>query len=168
MPASAPPLSPFLLPAVAPPVGVDVLVLVDEVKMLPRELVAVGSLTFEHLVSVPEFTQHESVEFGELAAQYEHRLGRLLLKPQLLGSFWTPGMQFGPSESFGRAQVVKSARIWLIALLEGVPQRDEAAMVSSLVAKAAYTLELVKPHDGHSFTPTYASLCAYRPCRIAC
>lgn len=69
MPASAPPLRPFLLPPTAPPVGVDVLVLVDEVKMLPRELVAVGSLTFEHLASVPEFTQHESVELGELAAQ---------------------------------------------------------------------------------------------------
>lgn len=70
MPASAPPLSPFFPPAAAaPPVGVDVLVLVDEVKMLPKELVTVGSLTFEHLVSVLELTQHESVELGELAAQ---------------------------------------------------------------------------------------------------
>lgn len=87
------------------------LVLVDEGKMLPRELVAIGSLTFEHLDSVLEFMQHESVELGELAAQYEHRLGRLLLKPQLLGSFWTPEIQLGPSESFGSEQVVKSARI---------------------------------------------------------
>jgi hypothetical protein len=47
-------------------------------------------------------------------------------------------MQLPLNESFGNAQVVKSALIWLIALLEGVPQRDDAAMVSSLVANSAY------------------------------
>jgi hypothetical protein len=68
----------------------------------------------------------------------------LLLKPQLVGSFWTPKMQLPLSESFGNAQVVKSALIWLIALLEGVPQRDDdAAMVSSLVANSAYQVSPV-------------------------
>lgn len=46
-------------------------------------------------------------------------------------------MQLPLNESFGNAQVVKSARIWLSALFEGVPHRDEAAMVSSLVANSA-------------------------------
>jgi hypothetical protein len=46
-------------------------------------------------------------------------------------------MQLPLNESFGSAQVVKSARIWLRALLEGVPQSDEEAMVSSLVANSA-------------------------------
>lgn len=70
-------------------------------------------------------------------------------------------------ESFGKAHVVKSARIWLRALLDGVPQRDEAAMVSSLVANSAYPLELANPHIAHNFTLAYASLCAYRPRRVA-
>jgi hypothetical protein len=141
MPAIAPPPRPLLLPPGAPDVAPGVLELVEVGKMLPRDVVT-GSLTLEHLVSVLEFAQHESVEFGELAAQYEHKLGRLLLKPQLFGSFWTPWMQLPLNESFGNAQVVKSARIWLSALLEGVPQRDEAAMVSSLVANSAYTLRI--------------------------
>jgi hypothetical protein len=68
MPAIAPPPRPLLLPPAAPAVAFGVLELVDDGKMLPREVVT-GSLTFEHLVSVLEFTQHESVELGELAAQ---------------------------------------------------------------------------------------------------
>lgn len=46
-----------------------------------------GSLTPVHRVSVFEYRQHESVEFGEDAEQYEHSEGRLLANPQLLGSF---------------------------------------------------------------------------------
>jgi hypothetical protein len=41
------------------------------------------------------------------------------------------------NESFGNAQVVKSARIRLRALLEGVPHSEEEAIVSSLVANSA-------------------------------
>lgn len=69
MPAIAPPPSPLLLPAAAPPVELGVLELVEDGKRLPREFVATGNFTFEHLVSVFELTQHESVELGELAAQ---------------------------------------------------------------------------------------------------
>jgi hypothetical protein len=78
------------------------------------------------------------VEFGELAAQYEHRLGRLLLKPQLLGSFDEPWMQVLAKESAGKEHVVKSARISFNASGESVPQRSGVeAIVSSLIAKAA-------------------------------
>lgn len=56
---------------------------------VPIEVVN-GSFTPWQRVSVPENRQQESVEFGELAAQYEQRLGRLLLKPQLSGSFNEP------------------------------------------------------------------------------
>jgi hypothetical protein len=37
-----------------------------------------GRVTPSHLLVVFENTQHESVELGELAAQYEHRPPRLL------------------------------------------------------------------------------------------
>jgi hypothetical protein len=68
MPAIAPPLSPPLPCPAAPAVALGVLELVVVGKMLPRDVV-MGNLTFEHLDSVFEFTQHESVELGELAAQ---------------------------------------------------------------------------------------------------
>jgi hypothetical protein len=68
MPAMAPPLRPLLLPPTAADVTRGVLELVEDGKMLPRDVVT-GSLTLEHLASVLEFTQHESVELGELAAQ---------------------------------------------------------------------------------------------------
>lgn len=74
MPAIAPPLSPLwlLLPAVAAVgLGDDV----DDV-IEPIEVVT-GSLTFVHRVSVWAVTQQESVAFGELSEQYEHKLGRL-------------------------------------------------------------------------------------------
>ena len=78
------------------------------------------------------------MELGELAAQYEHKLGKLSLKPQLLGSFITPLMHDPDSESAGRAQTVKSARIWAIALLPVAPQRSVVeAICSSLVANSA-------------------------------
>lgn len=68
IPAIAPPLSPPLPRPAAPAVALGVLELVEDGKMLPRDVVT-GSLTFEHLVSVLELTQQESVELGELAAQ---------------------------------------------------------------------------------------------------
>jgi hypothetical protein len=73
-------------------------------------------------VEVLEKTQHESVALGELAAQYEHRPDRLLLKPQLLPSLSTPAMHVPVMEFAGKAQLVKSARIWLRAFGPAVPQ----------------------------------------------
>jgi hypothetical protein len=108
--------------------------------------VVMGSLTPTQRVSAPEYKQHESVAFGELLEQYEHKLGRFESNPQLLGSFCTPGIQLVLRESGGRAQLVKSARIRFRAFGEFVPQRSGVAAIdSSLVAKAACVLSVLNP-----------------------
>jgi hypothetical protein len=111
MPAIAPPDKPLLFPAAGTALAVEFEPdVVPFVNMLPMGD-EIGSLTPAHRVSVFEYRQHESVELGELAEQYEQRLGRLFAKPQLSGSFCTPRMQVPERESAGRAQLVKSARI---------------------------------------------------------
>lgn len=76
MPAIWPPVSPGDAPwfPTAPPVA---LVVAEDVALpvpvivtgLNADVATTGSLTPLHLVSVSENTQHESVAFGELAAQ---------------------------------------------------------------------------------------------------
>jgi hypothetical protein len=70
MPAIAPPDNPLLCPALGRALEVEFAdpVLVAFGKMLPRDVVT-GNFTSVQRVSVCEKTQHESVEFGELAAQ---------------------------------------------------------------------------------------------------
>jgi hypothetical protein len=136
----APPLSPP--PLLEPPAAAAALLLAlgpAVVDVIAPMDVVTGSLTFVHRVSVCALTQHESVELGELVAQYEQRLGRLFAKPQLFGSFCTPTMHcLSFSESLGSAQVVKSARIWSMALLPVAPHRSWVeAICSSLVANSA-------------------------------
>ncbi len=46
-----------------------------------------GTVTPSHRVLTSEVTQHESVALGELAAQYPHKPGRLVEKPQSTCSF---------------------------------------------------------------------------------
>lgn len=88
--------------------------------MLPI-VVVIGSFTPAQRVSVFEKRQHESVAFGELAAQYAHRLPKLSENPQLSGSFCAPVMQSVERESDGSAHVVKSARISCNASAEVLP-----------------------------------------------
>lgn len=49
------------------------------------DVATMGKTTPSQRVSVSEKTQHESVAFGELTAQYEHNPPRLDEKPQLSG-----------------------------------------------------------------------------------
>ena len=58
----------------------------------------------------------------------------LVENPQLLGSFCAASMQDPESESAGRAQLVKSARIWLTASEPWFPQILLAAISCSLWA----------------------------------
>ena len=78
IPAVAPPDSPELAPpapaAVVDPVGAAVVVVVNRGGIV----VVVGSLTPTQRDSTSEFTQHESVEFGELAEQKAQRPAKLL------------------------------------------------------------------------------------------
>ncbi|KAK4940126.1 hypothetical protein LTR66_014942 [Elasticomyces elasticus] len=128
MPAICPPVRPGLVilfappaaPVEAAPVAVAVVDLVaEEVELVNSgarlEVAATGRTTLLQRVSVLEKTQHESVEFGELAAQYEHRPLRLLEKPQSFGSFTKPCTHATVNEFAGSAQVVKSARICVSA-----------------------------------------------------
>ena len=94
----------------------------------------IGNATPIHRVVDLEKTQHESVAFGEEAAQYEHSPPRLLEKPQLSGSFCTACMQEPVTESAGSAQFVKSARICVSAYEEVVLQTLLAAICCSLCA----------------------------------
>lgn len=87
IPAMAPPLRPPALCAAAADEELELPV--DDGVSAPIELVT-GRSTLSQRVSVPEEIQHESVEFGELCEQYEHKLGRLSAKPQLFGSLVTP------------------------------------------------------------------------------
>lgn len=170
MPAIAPPLRPLLLFVVAAVLVVAVLEGEDvdeEVnKGCIEEVATTGKTTFAHRVSLSEKTQHESVEFGELEAQYEHKLPVLSEKPQLLGWFVTPSIQVPVNESAGSAQLVKSALIWLRALFPAVPHTLLAVMSSSLCAYSAWssvsrdsqqrttsTLTQVSAHKGLAAVP---------------
>jgi hypothetical protein len=63
-------------------------VLVTVVTTFVSEAVATtGRTTPSHLEVVSENTQQESVELGELAAQYEQRPPRLFAYPQSVSSF---------------------------------------------------------------------------------
>jgi hypothetical protein len=75
------------------------------------EEATIGKVTSVQRFVVLEKTQHESVAFGELAAQYPHSPPRFEEKPQSSGSFCDPSMHEPVSESAGSAQLVKSARI---------------------------------------------------------
>lgn len=63
---------------------------------------------------------------------------RLEEKPQLSGSLVTPAMHEPDNEFAGSAQLVKSARIWLIAFEFALPQMSLAVMDCSLSAYSAY------------------------------
>lgn len=54
---------------------------------LNADVAITGSVTSSHLLSLSAKTQQESVELGELAAQYEHRPPKLVAYPQSLGWF---------------------------------------------------------------------------------
>lgn len=54
---------------------------------LKEDVATTGNVTSSHLLSVSANTQQESVELGELAAQYEHKPPRLVVKPQSSGWF---------------------------------------------------------------------------------
>lgn len=126
IPAMAPPLKrlglPPLLDAPAPFVA-DADGDCDEVEEVVADAAAMGRVTPWQRCSVLEKTQQESVEFADPAAQYEHRPPRLEAKPQFSRSFTSPGMHEPASDLAGRAQLVRSARIWLSALGPVVPQR---------------------------------------------
>jgi hypothetical protein len=96
-----------------------------------------GSTTFSHLCSVSEKTQHESVAFGELDEQYMHKDPRFELKPQSLGWFSTAEIHCPLNEFAGRAQLVKSARIWVRASESELPHTLLAAISCSLWAYSA-------------------------------
>ena len=73
--------------------------------------VSVGKTNPEQRLLTLEAAQHESVAFGELAAQYPQRPCKLEENPQLFGSFSSPVIHCWLRESLGRAQLVKSALI---------------------------------------------------------
>ena len=62
---------------------------------------------------------------------------RLEEKPQLSGSLVTPAIHEPDNEFAGSAQLVKSARIWLIAFEFAVPQMSLAVIDCSLSAYSA-------------------------------
>jgi hypothetical protein len=98
MPAMAPPES--LEPDPLRPAGLDVPVgaaeEVDENRGGIDEVT--GNSTPTQRASTLALTQHESVEFGELAPQNMQRLWRLEPKPHSLGSFSTASVQSPLSE----------------------------------------------------------------------
>lgn len=148
IPAMAPPDRPPFFPATGTALDVELDPgVVPFVNMLPIGVV-IGNLTPVHRVSVLEYRQHESVALGEVAEQYEQRLGRLPAKPQLSGSFCTPRIHPPERESAGSAQLVKSARICVMALRLVEPHRSGVeAICSSLVAySACIMLALVKTY----------------------
>jgi hypothetical protein len=152
--ARAPNTAPITMPAICPPVrprcataAADVGSLVA---LLPSPVVRVvticdndddaitGSATFSHRCSVSENTQHESVEFGELDEQYEHRDPRFELNPQSSGWFATPDIHCPLNEFAGRAQLVKSARICVRASEFEFPHTLLAVISCSLCAYSAH------------------------------
>ena len=122
---AAPKTEPMTIPAIAPPdsprvceldAAVDVLLAEGEVLDVAEgnsggiENIW-GRVTPLHLLVTFDVTQHESVAFGELDAQYLHKPGRFEAKPHSCDSFWSPVMHSTLSELLGRAQLVKSALI---------------------------------------------------------
>ena len=93
-------------PPVVVPVGRDVGFVVNSVGMAENT----GSLTFLQRLVEFEVTQHESVSFSVLSRQKLQSPIILDPKPQLVGSFSAPLIQFPLSEFAGSAQLVKSAR----------------------------------------------------------
>jgi hypothetical protein len=116
------------------PDGVAVVVIVIG---FSDEDATIGSVTPLHRFVVSEKTQHESVLFGELAAQYEHNEPRFDVNPQLSDWFSTASIQLVVNESAGRAQFVKSARTCVSAPESAVPQTLLAVISCSLSAYAA-------------------------------
>ena len=139
MPAIAPPDSlepePPAAPPVVDPVGATVVVVVNRGGMV----VVVGSFTPTQRASTSEFTQQESVEFWELAAQKAQRPGRLEAKPHSSGSLSTAGVHLpvkALAECWHRSE---SDRIWSFALLPGLPQKSGVEIMScSLMANWAW------------------------------
>lgn len=140
IPAISPPVNPALCDLLVVSVGLDVGEVVgvdvedEENRGAMDDVAMTGKTTPEHLVSVFEKTQQESVAFGELDAQYPQSPLILSAKPQLVGSFVTPSMQVPVSELAGRAQFVKSARICVNAFGPAEPHTSLAVMSSSLSA----------------------------------
>ena len=100
--------------------------------------VSVGRVTPLHRLVTFAATQHESVELGELVAQKPQRPNRFVPKPHSAGSLSSPEIQDPVNESAGRAHTVKSARIWSIKPLCGLPHMSGfTAIISSLVADKA-------------------------------
>jgi len=158
IPAIWPPLRPWLSDAtgmVPLPVAVGLPEEVEEGNSGGIEVV-VGKWTFVHRDSARALAQHESVPFGELFAQYEQSPAKFERYPQSFGSFKTPVIQVPLSESAGKAQLVKSARIWLIALGPERPHSSGlAAMVCSLMANSAH----VSAHSGRDALPEREHAC---------
>ena len=71
-----------------------------------------GRVTPVHRWVTLDAAQHESVALGELDEQYPQSPRRFAENPQLYGSFPSPVMHCWVRELLGRAQFVKSARIW--------------------------------------------------------
>lgn len=125
MSIAAPKTEPMTIPAIAPPDSPRVRELgaAPDVLLAEGEVLDVaegnsggmeniwGRVTPLHLLVTFDVTQHESVAFGELDAQYLHKPGRLEAKPHSCDSFSSPVMHSTLSESLGRAQLVKSALI---------------------------------------------------------
>ncbi len=139
----APPESRFSL--TAPAAAAAVLVPVgDEVALAVVnrggiEVTLAGIVYPVHMPVTFDMAQHESVELGELEAQYPQRPCTFVEKPQFLGSFAAAVMHEPVRESAGSAQLVKSARICAMKLLLVVPQSCEFTVISSsLSANCAY------------------------------
>lgn len=125
MSIAAPKTEPMTIPAIAPPDSPRVCELgaAPDVLLAEGEVLDVGEgnsggmeniwgkVTPLHLLVTFDVTQHESVAFGELDAQYLHNPGRFEAKPHSCDSFSSPVMHSTLNESLGRAQLVKSALI---------------------------------------------------------
>jgi hypothetical protein len=111
IPAMAPPESPEADPAIGAVLDVPVGAAeeVDENRGGMDEVT--GSSTPTQRASTLEFTQQESVEFGELAPQNKQRLGRLDPKPHSLGSLSTASTQSPLSERSASWHLLESDRI---------------------------------------------------------
>jgi hypothetical protein len=134
----APPDRPLLLPPAPVAEAVGELVDVFEGKRGGMDVV-VGKCTPSHLFSTLEFTQQESVAFGELDAQKEHSPGRFDAYPQSFGSFSTATTQDLLKDAGGIEQSVKSALISLSAFGPLVPHSSGLAVIScSLIANWAH------------------------------
>lgn len=102
------------------------------------KFVKVGKVTPSQRPVTLELMQHESVAFGELAAQYLQSPCKFVENPQFCASFSLPVMHRGLSESAGSAQLVKSALIWSKKSSRGLPQSLLLTDISSsLVACCA-------------------------------